>query len=168
MCSVCVLETERAPLWFWKIFSLCSLDRCVDWHWNVQLVEHLGACRSTALAMKNGDSYVKIMADMAPAMPTTVRQSFVGSAKHVLLGTILNVLLICVPLALLSKHFQVGNVGHLDSVFPLNPHTENCIVSAFCFLLLPLLSDPNFLSCRASIECKQPDFRHSSTLCLTF
>lgn len=59
--------------------------------------------------MKNGDSYVKIMADMAPAMPTTVRQSFVGSAKHVLLGTILNVLLICVPLALLSKHFQVGN-----------------------------------------------------------
>jgi hypothetical protein len=79
------------------------------------------------------------MADMAPAMPMTVRQSFVGSAKHVLLGTILNVLLICVPLALLSKHFQVGNVGHLyqSSVFPLNPHTENYIVSAFCFLLLP-------------------------------
>ena len=136
----------------------------------MQLVERLGAYKSTALAMENGDSYVKIMADMAPAMPMTVRQSIVGSAKHVLLGAILNVLLNCVSLALMSKHLQVGNVGHLyqSSDFPSNPHTENYVVSAFCFLLLPLLSDPDFLSCRASIECKQPDFRHFIAMCLTF
>lgn len=59
--------------------------------------------------MKNGDCYDKAMADLAP-----VWERFVGSAKQVVVGTVLNVLLVAVPMALLSNHFHAGNVGPLS------------------------------------------------------
>ncbi|KAG0629659.1 hypothetical protein M758_1G120000 [Ceratodon purpureus] len=96
-------------LWLRKTISLRGLVVVLIGVGVWRFVEDLGDCWSTNLAMKDRDSYVKIMADMAPAMPRAVRQSFVGSAKHVLFGTILNGLLICIPLVLLGKYFQVGN-----------------------------------------------------------
>jgi len=68
------------------------------------------------MAMKNGNqaAYEKTLADLAPSLPTlclpSVWQKFVESAKHVLFGTVLNVLLVAVPVALFSKYFHIGNV----------------------------------------------------------
>jgi len=47
---------------------------------------------------------------MAPAMPCVQLVRFVESAKQVLFGTVLNVFLVCIPLALLSDRLRIGNV----------------------------------------------------------
>jgi hypothetical protein len=63
--------------------------------------------------MKNGDCYDKAVADLAPVCLPSGWERFVGSAKQVVFGTVLNVLLVAVPMALLSHYFHAGNVSPL-------------------------------------------------------
>ncbi|KAG0580034.1 hypothetical protein KC19_4G142700 [Ceratodon purpureus] len=70
-------------------------------------------CCTTLTSMKNGECYDKTMANLAPSLPTlclpNVWERFVVSAKQVLFGTVLNVLLVAVPMALLSNYLHIGN-----------------------------------------------------------
>lgn len=65
------------------------------------------------LAMENGDCFVKTMADIAPAMMPSVQQRFLESAKRVIFGTTLNVLLLCIPMAILCKQQGIGHVRRI-------------------------------------------------------
>ena len=66
------------------------------------------------MATESGNCNEKPLAELAAECLQSVSERLVGSAKHVLLGTFLNVLLVAVPMALLSNYLHIGNVGHAN------------------------------------------------------
>lgn len=93
--------------------------------------------------MKNGDCYDKAMADLAPVCLPSGWERFVGSAKQVVFGTVLNVLLVAVPMALLSNHFHAGNVGSL---------TLTCVNVAIAIQVV-ILAVAVLITCTTGITC---------------
>lgn len=127
------------------VWSSCKLVRCgcvsrdesshlcVNRHLDLQLMGNSAAGRSKTSEMKNGDcsnakstAYVSLAARKLSFLGA--KRRFVGSAKNVLFGTVLNVLIVAVPLAILSNYLRIGNVSHLKQ-------TENSIlVAVICTL----------------------------------